>query len=306
MQLTDLEHSALNSWRRNGDPAGMHGRDEIEEWTCLALRLSLVAARHVRAARLGDLVGPVRFKTDHSPVTALEVEVEQLLRAELARAPLPVRFLGEETADDDNGHRITVAVDPVDGTWSLLNRTETAATSLALLRDGEPFLGVVANPATAEIAYAAPGQSPRLLQLGALGEEDRAVSLPIPRVGPDGLLVSLHPQRAASAVATALSKAWQRGELDMVRSAGGAPSLGLLEVAKGNFVYVNLWDRRTSEVWDLTAGLMLVRASGGEAVDLQGNPVHAVGHRGPFVAALSAANRQRVLELTSQALQATG
>jgi len=302
MQLTDIERSALTSWRRNGHPPGVRGRDELDEWVCLALRLSLLASRHVRAVRLSTSVGPVTFKADHSPVTAVELEVEQLLRKELAMAPLPVAFLGEETTDAADGQRIALAVDPIDGTWSLLNRTETAATSLALMRDGEAFVGVVANPATAEIAYVAQGREPRLLQLSALGEEDQAVSLPIPPVGPEGLLVSLHPQRKAGPLAKALARAWHDGELDMVRSSGGAPSLGLLEVAKGGFVYVNLWDRRESAAYDLAAGLLLVRAAGGEAVDLNGNPVHAVGHRGPFVAALDAADRDQVRELVVRAL----
>jgi fructose-1,6-bisphosphatase/inositol monophosphatase family enzyme len=77
-------------------------------------------------------------------------------------------------------------------------------------------------------------------------------------------------------------------------------------VAKGNFVYVNLWDRRESAAWDLAAGLMLVRTAGGEAVDLNGQPVRHIGHRGPFIAALDAADRARVVELTRHALTASG
>jgi myo-inositol-1(or 4)-monophosphatase len=307
MQLNDLEVRTLTAWRhrKNGDGA-LSAPDDIDAWIGLALRLALLASRHVRASRLGDLHGPIDFKSDLSPRTAVELQVEQIILRELARTPVPVTFIGEETSSGPGTCSISLAVDPVDGTWSLLNRTETAATSLALARDGQTFLGVVANPATGEIAYAAEERTPRLLQLSAFGEADRAVSLPIPRVGPEGLLVSLHPQRAAGPVAKALARAWQAGELDMVRSAGGAPSLGLLEVAKGNFVYLNLWDRRESAAWDLAAGLMLVRAAGGEAVDLEGQPVRHIGHRGPFVASLDAADRARVVELTRRALALTG
>jgi fructose-1,6-bisphosphatase/inositol monophosphatase family enzyme len=88
----------------------------------------------------------------------------------------------------------------------------------------------------------------------------------------------------------------------MVRAPGGAPSLGLLEAAKGNFVYVNLWDRRETAAWDLSAGLLLVRAAGGDVVDLDGGPVRTVGHRGPFVAALRLQDRDRVAELVRSAM----
>lgn len=308
MRLNDLELAALTAWRhdQNGDGTPHPVTDDLDRWIGLALRLALLASRHVRSRRLGDLGGPVDFKPDHSPLTAVELHVEAIIKRELSRAPAPVTFIGEETSEGDSAHRVTLAVDPIDGTWSLLNRTETAATSLALARDGQTFLGVVANPATGEIAYAADGRVPRLLQLSAFGEADRAVNLPIPPAGPEGLLVSLHPQRAAGPVAKALARAWRDGELDMVRSAGGAPSLGLLEVAKGNFVYVNLWDRRESAAWDLAAGLMLVRSAGGEAVDLDGRPVRHTGHRGPFVAALDATDRASVVELTRSALAAPG
>lgn len=305
MLLSPLERDVVACWR--GTSNGMRIHDPptgIDEWLRLALRLSLLSCRLVRSSRLGDLDGPVILKSDTSPLTSIELQIERLLVRELSKIPLPITFIGEESVSTADGSNITLAVDPIDGTWSLLNRTETAATSLALLRDGQAFVSVVANPATAEVAYVAEGGTPRLLQLSAFGEPDRAVDLPIPPAGPEGLLVSLHPQRAAGPVAKAFSRAWQDGELDMVRSAGGAPSLGLLEAAKGNFVYVNLWDRREAAAWDLAAGLMLVRAAGGEAVDLDGTPVRVVGHRGPFVAALHDEDRERVLLLTQRALSA--
>jgi myo-inositol-1(or 4)-monophosphatase len=276
---------------------------DAQSWVPLALHFALVASRIIRTARLGDLEGLTVLKDDGSPVTALERLIEEQMSRELTRSRIPVALLGEETAPGLPVSGMSLAVDPVDGTWSLVNRTETIATSLAVLRDGEVIVGVVANPATAELAYASLGHPPRLLQLGAFGEGDRGVTLPIPPAGPEGLLVSLHPQRAAGPIADKLSRAWVAGELDMVRSPGGAPSLGLLEAAKGNFVYVNLWDRRDTAAWDLSAGLLLVRAAGGEVVDLDGLPVRTVGHRGPLVAALRVEDRDRVVALVKSALR---
>jgi fructose-1,6-bisphosphatase/inositol monophosphatase family enzyme len=301
MELNELEREVLAAWR-DGSTAKPPATGEVDTLLRFALRLSLMASRLVRSLRLGDLEESVSIKEDGSPVSALERRIEEMIAAELRSGVASIELVGEETRNGDPGDGLVLAVDPIDGTWSLLNRTETAATSLALLKDGEPFLAVIANPATAEIAYAVAGHVPRLLQLGAFGEPDRAVDLPIPPAGPRGLLVSLHPQRAASAVVGELSRAWREGELDMVRAPGGAPSLGLLEAAKGSFVYVNLWDRRDSEPWDLSAGLTLLRAAGGEALDKDGNPVKGIGHRGPLIAALHAEDRDLVASLIQRAL----
>ena len=155
-------------------------------------------------------------------------------------------------------------------------------------------------------ASSPPSTETRARRREQFGEADRAVSLPIPRAGPEGLLVSVHPNRALGDVGVALATAWRNGEVDMVRSPGGAPTLELLGVAKGNFAYVNLWNRRRSAPWDLAAGLMLVRAAGGDVVDLDGAPIRAIGHRGPFVGSLLAVDRERVRSLVRPSLQPVG
>jgi fructose-1,6-bisphosphatase/inositol monophosphatase family enzyme len=303
MELDELEREVLKAWR---NPAGSTQRvraaDGPEALLRLTLRLSLLASRLVRSARLGDFERSVTLKSDGSPVSSIERRIEEMIAAELRRSGTALRLIGEESPSGDAGAGLVLAVDPIDGTWSLLNRCETAATSLVLLNDGLPLLSVVSNPATAEIAYTIAGRTPRLLQLSAFGEPDRAVDLPIPPAGPKGLLVSLHPQRAAFAVVSTFSRAWCDGEIDMVRAPGGAPSLGLLEAAKGSFVYVNLWDRRDSAPWDLWAGLTVLRAAGGEAVDPSGLPIQGTGHRGPLIAALEAEDRALVAAIIQRAL----
>jgi myo-inositol-1(or 4)-monophosphatase len=304
MLTSEFEAQVLAEWR-NGSAAPLRGGDagDPSSWLHLALHFSLVASRIIRTARLGDLDGATVLKGDGSPVTAIERLIEEQIEGELRNHRIPIALIGEETAPGRPGTGISLAIDPVDGTWSLVNRTETVATSLSIFRDRKAVVGVVANPATAEIAYAADGHPPRLVQLGAFGEGDRGVTLPIPLAGPKGLLVSLHPQRASTPIAGKLSQAWEAGELDMVRAPGGAPSLGLVEAAKGNFVYVNLWGRRETAAWDLAAGMLILRAAGGDVVDLECRPLEAVGHRGPFVAALRLADRNRVVDLVSSAMR---
>jgi ADP-ribosyl-[dinitrogen reductase] hydrolase len=89
--------------------------------------------------------GP-RF-SDH--VTApVDREIELFLRARLT-VLLPARFVGEEAGileADPNG--FCWVVDPHDGTRAFLEGRRGSAVSIALLRQGEPVLGVVYAPSS--------------------------------------------------------------------------------------------------------------------------------------------------------------
>ena len=86
----------------------------------------------------------------------------------------------------------------------------------------------------------------------------------------------------------------------MVRSVGGSPSWALLEAAKGDFVYVNLWPAPAAQPWDLAAGVTLVRRAGGEVTDLEGNAIDELSHQGPFVAGTTEGARNRVIAVRSR------
>jgi fructose-1,6-bisphosphatase/inositol monophosphatase family enzyme len=88
----------------------------------------------------------------------------------------------------------------------------------------------------------------------------------------------------------------------MVRSTGGSPAWGLLDASKGRYVYANLWADTPSTAFDLAAGVLLVRKAGGEVVDLEGNPIEVLGHRGPFIAAIDDDSRNRIVEIVRESV----
>ena len=83
----------------------------------------------------------------------------------------------------------------------------------------------------------------------------------------------------------------------MVRSPGGSPTWAMAEAAKGYFVYINNWSRRTVEPYDMAAGALLVRGAGGDVVNIDGAPVDVLNHQGLFVAGVDEDARNRVLEI---------
>ena len=46
-----------------------------------------------------------------------------------------------------------------------------------------------------------------------------------------------------------------------------------MEAARGHFVYANLWSKRAAEAFDLAAAVLIVRQAGGDACDLDGEPI---------------------------------
>jgi len=301
--LTPTERACLEAFRQGTDPVPAGSSDGPEDWIGFGLRLLLDAGSKIREGRAKLDEGDFELKSDGSPLTRLEEEIEQLLGERLGVIDADVAMVGEETGGALPESGFAVAIDPIDGTWSFLNGTETYATTLAFFQDHEPFLGMVANPATGEIGYATSEGTSRLLQLSLFGEGDAACSLPRRRAEAVPLLVNIHPSRHGGDLITALNDAWSRGEIDMVRSPGGSPAWALLEAAKGDFVYVNQWAKRPAEVYDLAAGVMLVRRAGGEVTDLEGRPIDMLCHHGPFFASIDQPAREKVIEIVGRVVK---
>ena len=303
MTLTELERACIDAHRNgNGtDTAGGTTGGEAE-WLRFGLSVLLEAGRMVRSIRLLPLGEAVQFKSDGSPVTALEHRIEAFVRERLTGFCPDAGFVGEESGGTLPPRGFAAALDPVDGTWSLVNRTETCTTGLAFFHDGEAFLGMVLNPATGELAYAARDTGTRLLQISLFGEDDAAFPLPGDRLRPQAILVNLQPSRDAQGMVGGLFEAWRKGDVSMVKLPGGSPLWAMLEAAKGSFVYVNHWSRRAAHAYDLAAGIMLVRGAGGDVTDLAGKPIETTGHRGPFVAGIDEEARRKIAAIARRSL----
>jgi myo-inositol-1(or 4)-monophosphatase len=92
------------------------------------------------------------FKGPGQIVTAADLEIDRLLYQGLLGAFPGDAWLSEERPDDGArlGRRRVWIVDPIDGTRAFAERLPEFSISVALLIDGAPVLGVVANPASGE------------------------------------------------------------------------------------------------------------------------------------------------------------
>ena len=116
------------------------------------------------AALAGEIVMPlyeqdltVELKADGTPVTLADRRAEEAMRALLQRETPHYGVLGEEFGETPGDGRHRWVIDPIDGTKTFIHHVPLFGTLVALERDGEPVIGVVACHAVEETAWAARG-----------------------------------------------------------------------------------------------------------------------------------------------------
>ena len=117
-----------------------------------ALDAARAAAEVIRRYYQSNL--EVVIKADKSPVTAADVETEQVIRG-LISARFPDHgFYGEETGQSALDAEYLWLVDPIDGTKAFVREYPFFSTQIALMQRGRLIVGVSNAPVYGELAYA--------------------------------------------------------------------------------------------------------------------------------------------------------
>ena len=120
----------------------------------------------LRLADLADAISMARFdqpdlgqhvKGDSGIVTEADLQIEQVLRAELDRVRPRDAILGEEFGGTADHARVWM-LDPIDGTAAFAAGNRDWSTLISLVEDGAPVVGVVSRPAWARRWWAAEGR----------------------------------------------------------------------------------------------------------------------------------------------------
>jgi len=203
-------------------------------------------------------------------VTVYDEQVQDYLYSELSRILPEAHFMGEEEGQDvfaaGFGRGYTFVVDPIDGTSNFMHDYRTSVTSIALLRDGKPYIGVVFNPYTGILFKAQKGQ-------GAY-ENDKLL-----RPCSDTMANSLIAMGTAPYYPDDVSKSafvlghWYLKKCTDIRRSGSA-ALDLCMVASGR---IGLFFEPVLSLWDYAAGALLVTEAGGRITDLRGRELSFTG-----------------------------
>jgi len=193
-------------------------------------------------------------------VSNADRNAEKIIRVELEKARPGYSFLMEESGaveGRDKAHRWII--DPLDGTTNFLHGIPMFAVSIALEREGQIIAGVVYNPAVDELYTAERGggayMNDRRLRVAARKElADCVVGTGIPHLGRKAHSTFLEQQRKVMLQVSGVRRM-------------GAAALDLAYVAAGRFDA--FWESGLSP-WDVAAGIILIRESGGFVTDLSG------------------------------------
>ena len=101
----------------------------------------------------------IHEKSPNNPVTTADLMANHQIREIICHAFPDDGWLSEETEDSPDRlakSRVWV-IDPIDGTEEFIAGTPEFAISIALVVEGIPVIGVLHNPATAELFYAYTG-----------------------------------------------------------------------------------------------------------------------------------------------------
>jgi len=95
------------------------------------------------------------FKSDNSPVTNGDLEVDKLLREKIIQITPNIPLISEETVkfNNNNKYKNFWLVDPIDGTKEYINNKDEFTLNASLIINLEPAIGVIYAPAKKRLFY---------------------------------------------------------------------------------------------------------------------------------------------------------
>lgn len=122
-----------------------------------AYRFALLAAKEA-SEEIVQIYGrqfQTELKSDGSPVTEADLASSKIIDFHLSKTNIPiVSEENEHTAFEERKHWDTNwCVDPLDGTREFVKRNGEFAVNIALIRNGKPVFGLIANPLEGRILF---------------------------------------------------------------------------------------------------------------------------------------------------------
>jgi myo-inositol-1(or 4)-monophosphatase len=191
-------------------------------------------------------------KTDGTPVSEVDLELDDLLRRRLLRVNPHYGWHSEESQASTPMEGRFWLVDPLDGTSAFLGGSDSWCIALALIEDGRPILGVIHAAAQKALYSAVKGQGATLNNFPiCVGRRDRLCGARLIMNSS-----ALKPQY------------WRQALPEVERIAVPSLALRLAHVAQG--LSDGALALSYKHDWDLAAGDLLVNEAGGRMSDLDG------------------------------------
>lgn len=110
----------------------------------LALELSQLAGDIIKSNLIFGISRT--WKSDHTPVTAIDQQINQLVLDKI-KAVFPTHnILAEEGSSLGHSSPYTWVCDPIDGTFPFMHGIPVSTFTLSLVQDGIPIIGIIYDP----------------------------------------------------------------------------------------------------------------------------------------------------------------
>ncbi|MDN4503596.1 inositol-1-monophosphatase [Alteromonadaceae bacterium BrNp21-10] len=203
-------------------------------------------------------------KSENDFVTRIDREAEQAIISKIQQSYPTHSFLGEEGGDIDGDKDFQWIIDPLDGTTNFIKGIPHFSVSIALLYQGRLDQAVVFDPIRGELFTASRGAGAQLNGYRIRCSKARDLK--------NTVLATAFPFKDKEQTDECLTHFRNiYAECGDVRRCGSA-ALDMAYVAAGRFD--GYWEKGIN-AWDIAAGELLVRESGGLVTDYNGgnNPM---------------------------------
>ncbi|MCH8168745.1 MAG: phosphatase [Proteobacteria bacterium] len=228
---------------------------------------------------------PVELKSDGSPVTAVDLAVERVLRERIDAVYPGHGVLGEEYGSRDLEAEWVWVVDPIDGTRQFAAGLPNYGILIALCQHGRPLLGVICQPLLGDVYLGIAGQG---AWLNGVPIRTRTTA----RLA-DSIVCISDPDCFRGATADGF-EALRRGSRWNVYD-GGCLGFGALAAGRLDLCLCG----PNLDPFDICALVPVVEGAGGLITDWQGNPL-TLTSKGAIVATCSAELHAEALEILAQ------
>lgn len=227
------------------------------------LTIAFNAAKNARKVIVKALENLDKIKIDRKGandfVTEIDHKAEQIIIDTIRKAYPDHAFLAEESGEQNKGDFVWI-IDPIDGTSNFIHGNPHFAISIAIKHKGKLLHGLTYDPLRHELFTASRGRGAYLndkrLRVNTLKTlDDALIACCYAPNKQDLTSLYIENQRKILPHTTALRRS-------------GAATLDFAYIAAGRLDGILTFNLN---IWDIAAGILLVREAGGIVTDFQGS-----------------------------------
>ena len=199
----------------------------------------------------------IKEKKDGSIVTDADKDIDWMIYKELSKISASIPVISEENNNNKKYflQDIFWLVDPIDGTSGYIKGEENYTINIALVYEGVPVLGIIANPPTNTIWYGFKNEA--IVFKGSSEKKIKTNNL-------ENNICKVIMSRTFDAETNNFIKKIKNSNVQYHSS-----SIKFCKIAQGE---ANIYPRLTSiSKWDIAAGEAILKASGGIVLNEKGN-----------------------------------